>query len=266
MPNMQDQQGSLPCWIMFVIFFFTDAFNLMKPSPVAPRLRRPHWFIFRVAHQLCIVWSPHQGGQPLRSNLHHEDTHHHNHPQARPRLPLVTPHPAHEATELDLWERLAGQGMVESVTLNGGDPQATDESGPPYFWPSRTSLWRGSGWSIPLHQNGIRGPRRTQRRATVAGRLIDVPTWGRSPRVTLAMRPEPSGSTGGCPGQARASGRWVWVQGTGPEVDEHDATSADALKQAGIPTRRSSHKAGGIEIYCGGSWMSPEAAARAGLI
>lgn len=45
--------------------------------------------------------------------------------------------------------------------------------------------------------------------------------------------------------------------------------SAEALKKAGIPVRRSSHRVGAVEVFipgAGNGWMSPEAAARAGLI
>lgn len=49
-----------------------------------------------------------------------------------------------------------------------------------------------------------------------------------------------------------------WMATTPPGVE--------ALKAAGIPVRRSSHKAGAVEIYVRGSWMSPEGAARAGLL
>lgn len=45
--------------------------------------------------------------------------------------------------------------------------------------------------------------------------------------------------------------------------------SAAALKAAGVPVRRSSHKAGAVEVYipgAGNGWMTPQAAARAGFL
>ena len=45
--------------------------------------------------------------------------------------------------------------------------------------------------------------------------------------------------------------------------------SAAALQAAGVPVRRSSHKAGAVEVFISGAgngWMSPTAASRAGLL
>jgi GNAT superfamily N-acetyltransferase len=47
------------------------------------------------------------------------------------------------------------------------------------------------------------------------------------------------------------------------------APSTESLKAAGLPVRKSAHKHGQTEVFiakAGGGWMSPQAAARAGLI